>query len=64
MTILDAEEESVPMVREAGICEEGTNMPRAGINRSPAPPPQTALKENATNAQTNKKIIDRIILIN
>jgi len=56
--ILDPDDENVPMESDAGICEEGTKIPIAGINNNPAPPPHTALNENATNAQTNNMMVE------
>ena len=60
-TILEAELVNVPIVKEKGTKEVGSNKFNTGINIRLAPPPQIALIQNATIAP--KKRITNLIII-
>jgi hypothetical protein len=60
-TTLDAEEKVVPIDKADGRREAGRYKPSNGIKIKPAPPPQTALKENAITAQEKMRMSDSAI---
>ena len=52
----EADEAHVPIESAAGTCAIGKNAPNTGIIIRLAPPPQTALSENARKARKKRSI--------